>query len=74
MNTKQAIRQSLTSIMSEGDANACAIWKGWGGKKEGWHYTPFSQQPVFLGRNREDALQRIGEIAEHQAEVRSGDA
>lgn len=74
MNATTKIRQQLTTIMREGDAMACSIWKGWGGRHEGWHYTPFGKQPVFIGRNMAEVMEYFEQVREYQEEVKAGRA
>lgn len=70
MTVASKIRQALNGIMSEGEANACNIQKGYhyDGSQEsnGWHYTPFGRQPVSLGSNEAEALETIEQIAEER--------
>jgi len=74
MNAKQRIQEALKSIMSEGEANACRVFKGYAysGATEntGWHYQPFNGQPVHLGTSLDEALETIGQIAEARDEDR----
>lgn len=71
MSVASKIRQALSSIMSEGEANACNIQKGYhyDGSREsnGWYYTPFGRGPVSLGKNEAEALETIEQIAEERA-------
>lgn len=68
MSVKSKIREALKSIMSEGEANACDIRKGYhyNGQTEvsGWYYRPFNRQPVTLGRSESEALEAIDQIKE----------
>lgn len=63
MNTVTRIRKALETSRGSGFATACRIYKGWDydGQTEnyGWHYRPFGQTPVFLGRNATEALETI---------------
>ena len=56
--------------MSEGEANACDIRKGYhyNGQTEasGWYYRPFNRQPVSLGKNEAEALETIDRIKEER--------
>jgi len=65
---KEEIRKALSKIMDDGDANACAIRKGWdydGTNTEyGWFYTQFGENATYLGRTVPDALEMIDIIAE----------
>ena len=72
MTTEQQINQALKRIMSEGEANACRIFKGfdWGTGQTGWHYIPFGQTAVFLGGNAAEAMETIEDIASEKTEVR----
>lgn len=60
MTAKEKIREALTTIMSEGEANACDIYKNWGG----WHYCRFGKNPIYIGANLEEALQHFVNIWE----------
>jgi hypothetical protein len=68
MSTKNNIRKALKSIMSESEANACDIRKGYhynGSTEEsGWYYRPFNREPVTLGKNESEALETIEQIKE----------
>jgi len=73
MNTKQAIRKALKSIMSEGEANAANIFKGWAydgyGQHYGWHFTRFGGHTTYLGASKAEALAFIEQVADYRAEV-----
>jgi len=68
MTGKEKIRKALSKIMDDGDANACAIRKGWdynGANTEyGWFYTRFGENATYLGRNIPSALEEINLTAE----------
>lgn len=70
MSVTSKIRKALKSIMSEGEANACDIRKGYhyNGQTEvnEWYYRPFNRQPVSLGRNEAEALETIEQIKEER--------
>lgn len=66
MNGEQRIRAALTRIMSDGEANACQVFKGFANagatEATGWHYRPLGEQPVYLGSTVAQALEAIREI------------
>lgn len=68
MNAKQRIQAALKSIMSEGEANACEVFKGYEVSTgySGWHYTPFGGTTQFLGRSLRAALDAIEAIADNR--------
>lgn len=59
MNAKQKIREALKTIMSDGEANACQIWKAYSMTtgETGWHFVRFGQTATFIGNSLEEALQ-----------------
>jgi len=65
------IRTALKSIMSEGEANACRISKGFeydgSQQRNGWHFTRFNSTPTYLGKSVTEALETIEQIAEERA-------
>ena len=67
MNAKGKIQKTLRSIMSDGEANACHVYKGfdYDGVRQasGWFYRPFNGTPVYLGKNESEALDTIEAIA-----------
>lgn len=73
MSSTGKIREALKSIMSEGEASACDVRKGYhyNGSTEvnGWYYRPFNGQPVSLGKNEAEALETIELIAEERESV-----
>ena len=71
MNAKARIQEALKRIMSEGEANACQIWKGYdaGTWQTGWHYEPFGRTATCLGNSVTEALQTIADIAVERSEV-----
>jgi hypothetical protein len=60
------IKKALRKIMPAGAANACCIFRGYAygvnGANTGWHYTPFGENPVFLGSNIPEALETIQQM------------
>ena len=70
MNVTQKIKNALKSIMTEGEVNACTIEKShhYNGVTEqnGWHYTPFGECPITLGKNVTEALETIEQIREER--------
>lgn len=68
MTVASKIRNALMTIMTEGEANACDIRKGYhyNGTKHanGWYYTPFGCSPITLGKNEAEALETIEQIKE----------
>ena len=70
MSVKSKIREALKGIMSEGEANACDIRKGYhyngSTEQSGWYYKPFNRQPVSLGSNEVEALETIEQIKEER--------
>ena len=68
MDAKAKIRSALKQIMSDGEANACTIWKGWdvGTGLAGWHYQRFNQTATYIGNNLDQALAWIAELPEER--------
>lgn len=68
MNAKETIRKALKNLMSDGEANACEIWKGYdmGTGMTGWHYKRFGQTATFIGSNLSDALEWIECLADER--------
>ncbi len=70
MSAISKIRQGLKSIMTEGEANACRINKGYeydgSQQRNGWHFTKFNSTPTFLGRNVSEALETIEQIKDER--------
>lgn len=70
MTVKSAIQEALHKIYDEGEANACAVYKGtdYDGafQATGWWVRPFNRQPIFLGKNKAEALAMIEDIASLQ--------
>jgi hypothetical protein len=64
MNAKTKIRMALRDIMSDGEANACEIWKGYdmGTGLTGWHYKRFGHTATFAGDNLREALDFIAGV------------
>ena len=67
MNAQERIRKALKSLMSDGEANACQVFKGYnmGTGKTGWHFARFGQSATFIGNNLVEALEWI-EVEEDQ--------
>ena len=65
MNT-ETIRNLLKQFMSDGEANACRIWKGWdvGTQLSGWHYQRFGETATFMGSNISECEQFVDELLE----------
>jgi hypothetical protein len=72
MTVKSEIRTKLEKIMTAGEATACNIYKGHGYtgsiEADGWFYVPFGRQPVYLGKNKAEAMETIEQIREARAE------
>lgn len=53
MDTKSKIKQELKKHMSDGEANACQIFRGYdnGTGLTGWHFKRFGQNATFVGSN-----------------------
>ena len=72
MRAQDKISNALHTIMDEGDANACQVYKGtdYDGAMQstGWWYRPFNQQPVYLGTSVTEALDTIEQIADSRQE------
>ena len=68
---KQRIEAALYSIMSQDEANACVVWKGYdvATNETGWHCVPFGQTATFLGESLAEALEMIAQIAEERNRV-----
>ena len=68
MNAKGKIQKALKSIMSEDEANACQVYKGfdYDGVRQanGWFYRPFGENPMYLGKSESEALDTIEAIAD----------
>ena len=64
MNAKETIRESLKKIMNDGDANACAIWKGYdnGTGRIGWHVVKFGETATYYGKSVEEVIEVIDDI------------
>jgi excisionase family DNA binding protein len=66
MTAKSRIQDALKTIMDEGDANACDVYRGYDydGSIEamGWWYRPFNRQAVYLGKSLGEALSTIEDI------------
>lgn len=64
MNAKETIRKALKSIMSDGEANACQIWKGYGSNtgRYGWHVQKFGETAMYYGTSAAEAVEMIENI------------
>ncbi len=64
MNAKETIRQALKEIMSDDEANACSIWKGYdnGTGRTGWHVTRFGETATHYGTSVAEAVEMIEDI------------
>jgi len=64
MNAKETIRESLKKIMSDGNANACAIWKGYdnGTGRTGWHVMQFGETATYYGKSVGEVIETIDDI------------
>ena len=64
MNGKEKIRNALKNIMSDGDANACQIWKGYdnGTGRTGWHVQKFGKTATYYGASVSEAVEMIEEV------------
>lgn len=69
MKAQQQIKEALKKIMSEGEANACQVFKGYdvGTGLTGWHFIRFGSTATYLGDNLPDALETIDRIEEERA-------
>ena len=65
MDAKTRIRKALKQIMSEGEANACTIFRGYEASTglSGWHYIRFGGTATFIGANLAEALEWIENLA-----------
>jgi hypothetical protein len=67
------IRKALTGIMSDGEANACRIYKGWAYdgsvQRYGWHFERFGSTPTWLGDSVTEAIENIDQIKTEREEV-----
>lgn len=70
MNAIEKIIEALKGIMSDGEANACRIWKGYdvGTGETGWHYQRFCQTAAFIGSNLAEALATLDDMTQEQAD------
>lgn len=71
MNAETQIRDALRKIMTDGEANACRIWKGYdvGTGETGWHVQKFGQNATWYGDNLASVLESINDIATERVEV-----
>jgi len=74
MTVASKIRKALKNIMSEGEANACYIGKGYhydgAIESNGWHYIPFGETAVHLGENKDEALETLEQMSEEAEAIR----
>ena len=67
MNVQERIKEALNQIMDEGEANACRVYKCWDYDRAvqayGWYYKLFNGQSMYLGKNVNEALETIEDIA-----------
>lgn len=63
MKSSDKIKKALSTIMPEGDANACEVWKGWGWGQDSfcWWYKPFGRAAQALGGTVDEALDTIND-------------
>lgn len=70
MSVASKIRKALSGIMSEGEANAAYVGKGYhydgSIESNGWHFVPFGRTAVHLGENEAEALEMIEQIKEER--------
>ena len=65
MNVSKIISQALKTQghFEDGEVNAGQIFKGYAyngvTENNGWHFQPFNRQPIFLGKNKDEALETI---------------
>jgi len=63
MNGTQKIKKTLvtTGKMTEGEANAAHVWKGYhfATGENGWHVEPFGKNAYYVGRTIADAIETI---------------
>lgn len=73
MTVAQKIREALKGIMSDGEANAARVDKGYhyngATESHGWYYKPFNGRPVTLGSNAAEAFETIEQIREERRQV-----
>jgi len=74
MTVSSKIRKALKGIMSEGEANACYVGKGYhydgSIESNGWHYIPFNGTAVHLGENADESLETLEQINEETEAIR----
>lgn len=70
MNATEKIIEALKGIMSDGEANACRVWKGYdvGTGETGWHYEKFGKTATFIGANVIEALATLDDMTQEQAD------
>jgi hypothetical protein len=68
VDAKTRIREALKQIMSEGEANACEVFKGYEASTNwsGWHYIRFGGTATFIGANLAEALKWIENLADER--------
>jgi len=61
MTGTERIKNALGTVMSEGEANACEVWRGWdpAGQGYGWWYKPFGEIAQPLGVTIAEAIDQI---------------
>lgn len=65
MNAKEMIREALKKkTMTEGEANACEIWKGYEPctGRTGWHVKRFGETATYYGRSVEEVISMVDDI------------
>lgn len=69
--TELIIKKHLTKIMTEGDVSAGWVLRGYnvGTGKTGWHFVPFGQQAIYLGKNAKEARETIDDMVAKIEEV-----
>lgn len=71
MSAKAEIKHALRNIMSEGEANACQVFKGYNAStlRTGWHYIRFGySQAVYIGKSLSEALDYIDTVSSERLE------
>lgn len=70
MSVKQILQKRVTEVYGDPSPN---VYKGLdyyaNGQYSGWWYRPFNTSPVWLGDNKNDALETLDQIEEYQEEV-----
>ena len=64
MSAKDTIKKQLQKVYTEGEINAADISKGWQYDgmtfDYGWHFIPFNETPIFMGKSVADCIVTIG--------------